>query len=112
MKNEEGKGFQVISVNPDSPAGRGGLGAGMIITAVDGEKIGSYTLDQVRTLIRSKMNTKFSLEISGQDSLAVDCTGLSSGSVTYRLEKPAPAISSFQILRPAAARRLWTRWKI
>lgn len=87
MKNEEGKGFQVISVNPDSPAARGGLGAGMIITAVDGEKIGSYTLDQVRTLIRSKMNTKFSLEVSGQDSLAVDCTGLSSGSVTYRLEK-------------------------
>lgn len=84
----------------------------MIITAVDGEKIGSYTLDQVRTLIRSKMNTKFSLEISGQDSLAVDCTGLSSGSVTYRLEKTGAGYIQLSNFEAAAARRLWTRWKI
>lgn len=91
LKDENNGGFQVLSVSADSPAASAkpsALGVGMIITAVDGEKIGSYSLDDVRTLIRSKLNGKFVLEISGgTEYLTVDCTGVSAGSVNYRLEK-------------------------
>ncbi len=88
MRDESSGGFQVISVDTNSPASWAGLGSGMIITAVDGEKLASYSLDDARTLIRSKMNTKFTLEIGGgQSTIEVDCTGVNAGSVTYRLEK-------------------------
>ena len=55
MKQDDGS-FQVVSVNADSPAGLAGLGAGDVITAVDGEDITSMSLDEARKLIRSKMN--------------------------------------------------------
>ena len=58
MKQDDGS-FQVVSVNADSPAGLAGLGAGDVITAVDGEDITSMSLDEARKLIRSKMNGKF-----------------------------------------------------
>ena len=88
LKDETSGGFQVISVEQSSPAAVAGVGAGMLITAVDGEKVAAYTVDDFRTLIRSKMNAKFVLEISGgQYSLEVDCTSVSNSAVTYRLEK-------------------------
>ncbi len=100
VKDEVSGGFQVLSVNVDSPASWAGLASGMLITAVDGENLANYTVDQARTLIRSKLNTIFVLEISGgQYSITVDCTGASAGSVSSRLEKTGAAyvqISDFE----------------
>lgn len=85
---EEGGGFEVISVNMDSPAAWAGLTAGDIITSVDGIDLTDKTLDEARKLIRSRLNTKFTLDINkGKKTLEVDCTGVYQSSVTCRLEK-------------------------
>ena len=84
---EEGGGFEVISVNMDSPAALAGLTAGMVITSVDGIDLRDKTLDQARTLIRSRLNTKFTLGLSRGDPIEVDCSGVYQSSVHPRLEK-------------------------
>ncbi len=88
MIEAPGGGFQVVSVNNASPAAWAGLSAGMVITSVDGESITKSTLDEVRTLIRSKMNTKFTLGIgNGKTVIEVDCSTTYVSPVNYRLEK-------------------------
>ena len=86
MKQDDGS-FQVVSVNADSPAGLAGLGAGDVITAVDGEDITSMSLDEARKLIRSKMNGKFTLGLGHKNSIEVDCSSAYQSAVNYRLEK-------------------------
>ena len=86
LKEEHG-GFEVISVNMDSPAALAGLTAGMVITSVDGIDLRDKTLDQARTLIRSRLNTKFTLGLSRGDPIEVDCSGVYQSSVHCRLEK-------------------------
>lgn len=81
-------GFEVISVNLDSPAALAGLTAGMVITSVDDIDLADKTLDEARVLIRSRLNTKFVLGIgNGKTTIEVDCTPLYQSSVSYRLEK-------------------------
>lgn len=91
IKDDNNGGFQVLSVSADSPAAKATpspLAVGMVITAVDGESVANYSLDDVRTLIRSKLSGKFVLDISnGTQYLTVDCTDLSTGSVVSRMEK-------------------------
>ena len=88
VKDTSSGGFKVISIYPSSAAARAGLGTGMIITAVDGEKLKDYTTDQVRTLIRSRLNSVFRLEIgNGAALIEVDCTNSNLDAVSYRLEK-------------------------
>ena len=84
---EENGGFEVISVNMDSPAALAGLTAGMVITSIDGIDLRDKTLDQARTLIRSRLNTKFTLGLERGDPIEVDCSGVYQSSVHYRLEK-------------------------
>ena len=86
MKQDDGS-FQVVSVNADSPAGLAGLGAGDVITSVDGEDITGMSLDEARKLIRSKMNGKFTLGLGRKSSIEVDCSGVYQSAVNYRLEK-------------------------
>ena len=86
MKQDDGS-FQVVSVNADSPAGLAGLGAGDVITAVDGEDITNMSLDEARKLIRSKMNGKFTLGLGRKNSIEVDCSSVYQSAVNYRLEK-------------------------
>ena len=87
-KDESKGGFQVISVNGTSPAAWAGLSAGMVITSVDGIDLADKSLDEVRTLIRSRMNTKFTLGIgSGKEVIEVDCGASYVSPVVYRLEK-------------------------
>jgi len=87
MKDASG-GYQVISVNPGSPAAWAGLVPGMIITDVDGEDVTAFDADYVRQLIRGKLNTVFTLGINGgQSTITVDCTGYYVSPVSYRMEK-------------------------
>ena len=87
MKDDSG-GYQVISVNPGSPAAWAGLTPGMVITDVDGEDVTAFDADYVRQLIRGKLNTVFSLGINfGQNTITVDCTGFYVSPVSYRMEK-------------------------
>lgn len=86
MKQDDGS-FQVVSVNADSPTGLAGLGAGDVITSVDGEDITGMSLDEARKLIRSKMNGKFTLGLGRKNSIEVDCSSVYQSAVNYRLEK-------------------------
>ncbi len=87
VKDSSG-GFQIVTVYPDSPAARAGVGIGMIITAVDGENVSEYSTDEVRMLIRSKMNGKFTLTLTGaSEPIEVDATAVNAEAITYRLEK-------------------------
>ena len=84
----EGGGFEVISVNMDSPAARAGLTAGDVIVSVDDIDLRDKTLDETRKLIRSRLNTKFTLGLSkGRKPIEVDCTYVYVSSVSARLEK-------------------------
>ncbi|MGN0981690.1 MAG: S41 family peptidase [Candidatus Limivicinus sp.] len=88
LKDESGGGFQVIGVNPTSPAALAGLTTGMYITSVDDEDITKYTLEEARTAIRSRMNGQFTLGFGrGQSPITVDCTPVYSSAVSARLEK-------------------------
>jgi carboxyl-terminal processing protease len=86
-------GFRVVTVFPGSPAALGGLQPNMVITAVDGQKLsGNYTTDDVRSMIRAKLNSKFVLEIDGgKNYIEVDCTNLNDTAVNSRLEKTGAA---------------------
>ena len=87
LKSEYG-GFQVTMVNADSPAAQAGVSAGMIITEVDGESVKDMDADAVRTLIRSKLNVRFSLTVEGRsDPIEVDGTRSYVNPVSYRIEK-------------------------
>ncbi len=85
---EEGGGFEVISVNMDSPAALAGLAAGDVITSIDDIDLKDKTVDEARKLIRSRLNTVFTLGIGkGKRSIEVDCSRTYVSSVAYRLEK-------------------------
>lgn len=87
MKEDSG-GFQVTMVNIDSPAARGGLTAGMLITAVDGIDVSKMDADEFRTMIRSRLNTSFTLTLAGQsEPITVDCTRTYISPVSYTVER-------------------------
>ena len=85
--DENTLGYQVISINSESPAAWAGLTSGMVITGIDGQSIIGKDLDEVRTMIRARLNKMFVLEINGGDPINVDCSQSHSSSVSYRLEK-------------------------
>ena len=84
----DGGGFQITSVNADSPAALAGLNAGMVILAVDDTDVRKMDTDEVRTLIRSSLNRKFTLTIDGRsDPVAIDCTRTYVNPVSYYQER-------------------------
>ncbi len=87
IAKEENGYFRVVSVNPGSAAAEAGVSAGMVLTAVDGESLKNLGEDQARTLIRSRLNTKFTLSVSGSGDLEVDCSRTHQSAVNYRKEK-------------------------
>ena len=87
LKKSDSGGFEVISVNLDSAAAKAGLVPGMVIQSIDNVKVSDMNIDDVRTLIRSKMNTSFEIGLSGKNTVTVDCSATYKSSVNYRLEK-------------------------
>lgn len=86
-RDENTLGYQVVSINSESPAAWAGLTSGMVIIGIDGQSIIGKDLDEVRTMIRSRLNTMFVLDINGGDPINVDCSKSHISSVSYRLEK-------------------------
>ncbi len=87
LKKNDSGGFEVVSVNYDSAAAKAGLTPGMVIQSIDGVKVADMNIDDVRTIIRSKMNTSFELGLGGKNTITVDCSATYQSSVNYRLEK-------------------------
>lgn len=87
MQDENTGGYQVVAVNADSPAAWGGLASGMVIVDVDGESVIGQDIDYVRTLIRSRLNTKFTVGISNGQVIEIDCSTAYISPITYRMEK-------------------------
>ncbi len=87
LKKNDSGGFEVVSVNYDSAAAKAGLAPGMVIQSIDGVKVSDMNIDDVRMLIRSKMNTTFDIGLSGKNTVTVDCSTAYQSSVNYRLEK-------------------------
>ena len=86
IKYSEG-GFQIVSVTPGTPSANAGLTPGMIITAVDDVSVLDADIDDVRVLIRSRLNTKFNITVGKKDTFVVDCSRTYSSPVSSRLEK-------------------------
>ena len=82
----DGGGFQIVSVTPTTPAANAGLTAGMVITAIDGIDITDSDIDDVRVLIRSRLNTSFPVSV-GKDTYTVNCATTYTSAISYRLEK-------------------------
>lgn len=81
-------GFQVTLVNIDSPAARGGLNPGMLITAIDDIDVRKLDADEFRTMIRSRLNTTFTLTVAGQkDPIKVNCRSGYVSPVSYKIER-------------------------
>ena len=64
-----------------------GYGNGGQRTYVDGEDVTGLDADSFRTLVRSKQNTKFTVETGSGDSYEVNCAATYVNPVSYRLEK-------------------------
>ena len=85
---QDNAGFQVTMVNLDSPAARAGLNAGMLITAIDDIDVRKLDADEFRTMIRSRLNTKFTITVAGQsDPLEIDCSRGYVSPVSYTIER-------------------------
>jgi len=87
IKDESSGGFQVTSINPGTPANLAGLNTGMVIVSVDEQEVKELDADAFRTLIRSKLNAKFTIGLSTGETLDVDCTKTYVSAVKYRMEK-------------------------
>lgn len=82
------EGFQVTMVNMDSPAARGGLNSGMLIVAIDDVDVRKLDADEFRTMIRSRLNTSFTVTVAGQkDPITIDCTRTYVNPVSYKIER-------------------------
>ncbi len=86
-------GFQITQVNPGSPAAWAGLGANMVIVGVDDVDVRGMDTDEVRTMIRSRLNKVFTLTIDGQkDPIKVDCSTTYVSPVSYKVDRTGAGI--------------------
>ena len=101
IKYSEG-GFQIVSVTPGTPSANAGLTPGMIITAVDDVSVLDADIDDVRVLIRSRLNTKFNITVVLWSTVLELIPAL----FPRVWKRQWPAISKSRILKPEAARML------
>ena len=75
IRELEDGSLQVLSVSPDSPALAGGMRAGDIFIAVNGEDCGEKTLEEVRELVRGEEGTDVSITVlRGEETLDITMT--------------------------------------
>jgi carboxyl-terminal processing protease len=72
---QEGKGIEIVEVNPDGPAAKAGILAGDILTHADGTFLGDLTLAEGKHLIMGQKNTKVLLTVlRGEETLEISVT--------------------------------------
>ena len=67
-------GIRVVSVYRDSGADRAGIVAGDIITAIDGESIIGFTMDEMRSLLRREIDATAILTVLRADGKTIEIT--------------------------------------
>ena len=74
--NDDGD-FEIVSVDPGTPAETAGLKEGETIVSIDGESVKGKTLSDVQTMIRSKLNKNFKMVVTDEDgddvTVTVEC---------------------------------------
>lgn len=93
ISKEDSGGFKITSVMADTPASAAGLKEGWVIMTVDGEDVSNQTVDGLRELIQSKINSKIALGVSTDGgkptTYTVDCSVIYNDPVTYELKDGA-----------------------
>lgn len=87
QKNDDGE-IVIMSVQDGTPAADAGLTKGDIIIAVAGEDVTEMPLEDVRTLIRSKLNKDFELTVSSdgdEKTVTISCEVIYKSPVSYKL---------------------------
>ena len=85
--NDDGD-FEVRSVQNGTPAQTAGIAVGDILLEVDGTDLDGMTLEDVRTLVRSKLNTDFQMLISSdgtEKTVSVNCKIIYKSPVSNKL---------------------------
>jgi carboxyl-terminal processing protease len=89
-KDDKTGGFKLTSVIADTPASAAGLKEGQVILTVDGEDVTKQSVDGLREMIQSKINSKIVLGVSTDGGKAqdytVDCSIIHTNPVTYELK--------------------------
>ena len=93
ISKEDSGGFKITSVMADTPASAAGLKEGWVIMTVDGEDVSNQTVDGLRELIQSKIDSKIALGVSTDGgkptTYTVDCSVIYNDPVTYELKDGA-----------------------
>ena len=67
-------GFEIVQINPGSPAELAGLRVGMRIVSIDTDNVRGMDVDEFRTLILARANKQFYVGIDGEkDMYTVNC---------------------------------------
>ena len=75
QSRQDRKGFDIIAVEPDSPAAEAGICAGDILTQADGTPLGELTITEVKGLIMGEKNTQVMLTLlRGQQTMEMSVT--------------------------------------
>lgn len=75
QKRQDGKGYDIVFVEPDGPAAEAGVRAGDIATHADGTPLGGLTVTEVQGLIVGEKNTQVLLTLQrGEETLDVSVT--------------------------------------
>lgn len=89
-KDDKTGGFKLTSVTADTPASDAGLKEGMVILTVDAADVTKLSVDGIRELIQSKLNSSIVLGISvdgGKPTdYTVDCSVIHTNPVSYELK--------------------------
>ena len=87
-KDEKTGGFKIRSVKENTPAASAGLEAGQIIISVDGDDVTELTVDGIRELISSKIDSKITLVVlddGDKVTYKLDCSVIYNNPVSYEL---------------------------
>ncbi len=67
-------GFEIVQINPNSPAALAGLRVGMLIVSIDTDNVRGMDVDEFRTLLLSRSNKQFYVGVDGEkDMYTVNC---------------------------------------
>ena len=72
-QNDKGE-FEIFAVDSGTPADAAGLTAGQLIVSVDGQAVADMKLSEIQELIRSKLNTDFTMVVSDKKGNEVKVT--------------------------------------